>query len=80
MDGVYWYSEDRASLPCPDCGEHRDAHRYVKWRDREGRRVSRFLCPDERCCQFDHNGDGNCHLHLAPGLYRAEVQEIVNGG
>ena len=23
-----------------------------------------------RCCEFDHNGDGNCHIHSSPGVLR----------
>lgn len=23
-----------------------------------------------RCCEFDTDGDGNCHIHAAPGILR----------
>lgn len=22
------------------------------------------------CCKYDHNGDGNCHIHSSPGVLR----------
>lgn len=23
-----------------------------------------------KCCEYDHNSDGNCHIHAAPGILR----------
>jgi hypothetical protein len=42
----------------------------------EGRRPKRLFRPtadsvtQDRCCTYDYNSDGNCHIHSAPGVLR----------
>lgn len=26
----------------------------------------------QQCCKYDHNYDGNCHIHSAPGVLRIQ--------
>lgn len=34
--------------------------------------------PDRRCCERDHNNDGNCDKHQSPGVMRNENLRIAN--
>lgn len=31
-----------------------------------------------KCCRFDHDGDGNCHIHSAPGVVRLISSQLVS--
>jgi hypothetical protein len=31
-----------------------------------------------KCCNYDYNEDGNCHIHRHPGVYRDPIREEAN--
>lgn len=30
-----------------------------------------------KCCKYDHDGDGNCHIHAAPGVMRPTSASLM---
>lgn len=30
----------------------------------------------QRCCEYDYDGDGNCHIHSAPGVPRLKLSYV----
>ena len=62
-----------ADLPNVSVPDHASAHVPA---DRDGAFVDAVIWVPKKaitqCCMRDHNGDGNCYIHSAPGVLRHE--------